>query len=420
MALKRLVISTSAISETNFRSLVDVEKMLNAIGEDLDQDESLLQSYEKQFARLAGKSFQKAASLEFEITPRAANPKIKLTTIDSFSVPNLDLLKRNFDVVNSLWDKLDQLRALSNSVTVNFRGVKGSEQMLKNIQDMQKRVQDQISKALDFLEKVGKEYAPKPFKKLIVQTLELLGDQLQYDSYTTRAAASTNIEGHMTFTVWVQLKNLRDEAGNVHPEFFLVFTCILRPGETKAQLDAAYYVTVLHEFATPGKFSPGKNVKNATQASNAIGALLSLENVANDIGTLPHNLDPAAITKSKFSVAKRINKIQVDEGSLTFVLMPNLTEAVVENTFKALYLEVRSLMNDVPGISDVGPDGRKTAPKVKLKMRQKTVDGQPAVTFLLANLAKDNQINVHELEFLKQQYGLDDQKLRQVTRIING
>jgi hypothetical protein len=41
------------------------------------------------------------------------------------------------------------------------------------------------------------------------------------------------------------------------------------------------------------------------------------------------------------------------------------------------------------------------------------------IRFTLSNIARDDQISVMDLDFLKEQFNLDDNKLRQVVRVIN-
>lgn len=49
----------------------------------------------------------------------------------------------------------------------------------------------------------------------------------------------------------------------------------------------------------------------------------------------------------------------------------------------------------------------------------KTRQENYVVRFTLSNIARDDQINVVDLDFLKEQFNLDDDKLRQVVRVIN-
>ena len=63
--------------------------------------------------------------------------------------------------------------------------------------------------------------------------------------------------------------------------------------------------------------------------------------------------------------------------------------------------------------------------KIKVKIFKdamrvgKTRQENYVVRFTLSNIARDDQINVVDLDFLKEQFNLDDDKLRQVVRVIN-
>lgn len=406
MAIKRVMCCTE-IADSPFRSLQDVEKYLQSLKEQLNDAESLLRQYQSQFSR----SVTAAPDLEFTINkdsgPGKKSPKIGLDKIDKFVVPKLDKLRSNFMIVDQLSEDVDKLNTLFSTVSVDFRGNRGLSQMLNNIKAMRNSAEAKLDAALKFLSKIGEKYAPTPFKEMADEVCKKLSEDLEFSSYKTFIYAHQQVSGDITFTLYVQLLNLVEEDGEQYPEFFIVFTCLLSPLATeKGVLTVENYVTVMNNFQTPGKFSPGRLVTNAKSALSNISTLLSLENISTSIGTLPHNLDPSKITKDKFKFGSKVANIEVDPNSISFAFLKQVKKDEAKSYANSLYVEVKNMFARIKNA------------QVKVKFTQE--DGRFVVRFMLMNLATDKQINTNDLDFLKQQFDLDDNKLRKVIQIING
>jgi hypothetical protein len=408
MAIRKFsLLKTSEIAEAPFRSLQEVEDYLNQqVKKTLDELDSLLRQYQLQFSRIETKS-----ALEFRIN-RTGDPKksggggkFSIDKIDKIVVPNLKALRQQFDVVDNISDQVESLEALFNNVSVQFRGTRGLDATLKNIKSMHRAAQAKMDKALTFLGKVGSKYEPTPFRELVNATMQLVAPNLDFKDGSSLLYAHENREGFMTFTHYVKLRGLRDSEDGVYPQFFLVFTCILKHSDQKTKVMPHYYVTVMHEFSAPGKFGLGRQVDSPQKAATALSLMLELENVGNAIGTLPHNLDPNKVTPSKFSVGSKVAKITVDTSSFAFELLASIKEDEAKKIATTIYTELKGMLAHIK--------------RAQLKAKVVKEGGRYTIRYTLTNLAPSDKVSTQDVDWLKEHFGLEDDKLRRVVQIIN-
>lgn len=399
---------------SKFRSLPEVEKYLDSVLEKVSSLDNLLKQYQLQFARVSGRS--ELSTVEFVINPdsgpsgKGTGKKLKLDQSVDIKVPRMDLLQKNFAVVEELAEQVNGLTSLYNSVTVNFRNIRGSSGTLDSIKKLKNVVQQKLDKALKFLQDVGTKHIPLPFQEFVNAACAIITPSLQFKDSDFFVYAFQNKEEHLAFSVYVELRGLvTTDTSDFYPKFYIVFTATLVPRDEKVY--PQYQVTVLHDFAAPGTFNPGRSVEDPVTATRVVGTLLDLENVSTSIGVVPHNVDPK-LKPSKFTVGKFIRTLAVDPDSLEFVLIPGLSTQKVNEVAQTLYTEVKAIIEV------------KNA-KIKVKIFKdamrvgKTRQENYVVRFTLSNIARDDQINVVDLDFLKEQFNLDDDKLRQVVRVIN-
>jgi hypothetical protein len=394
----------STASSTKFRSLQDVDKLLLQVKEKLDSLDSLLRNYQTQFAKQEVKS-----ALEFKINSEpTTSPKVfKVSKIEKIVIPRLDTLKSNFALAEELSDTIASLDAVYNNVAVNFRSIRGTNDVLKKIKTMRASAETKFTRALEFLNTVGEKYAPSQFKTLVQSTMDYLITVLDYKTSLNYLYGYENKEGCLCFTYYVKLKQLVADNGEQYPEFFLVFTCVLKPESgNKGSLIASYFVTVLNTFATPGKFSLGKNVGTQAEASGAIGNLLEMENIANSIGVIPHNVSPDKVNKNRFKDSSKIARIIVEPTAFTFELLKNVKKLEANSIISNLYLDIKGLLT---GVKDAN-----------IKVKITSQEGRFIIRFTLNNLAKEDQISTNDLDWLQERFNLSDDKLRKIVREING
>lgn len=404
MAIKH-AFQISTASNTNFRSLQEVDKLLLQVKEKLDSLDGLLRNYQSQFARNVTTS-----ALEFKINSEPSNNTkkvFKVSKIEKIVIPKLDTLKSNFALADELSETIDSLDAVYNNVAVNFRTIRGMGDVLKKIKAMKASAESKLSRALVFLNTIGEKYAPSQFKTMVQSTMNFVVTILDYKKSTNYLYAYEDKDGNLCFTYYVKLSQLVADNGEQYPEFFIVFTCVLKPELTdKSKLDASYFVTVLNSFATPGKFHIGKNFDTQPEAAGAIGNMLEMENISNSIGVIPHNVAPDKVNKNKFRDSSKIARILVEPTSFTFELLKSVKKAEANGIISNLYLDIKGLLSNVKDAN------------IRVKVSQD--DGRFVVRFTLNNLAKEDQISTNDLDWLQERFNLSDEKLRRIVKEING
>lgn len=407
MAIRKFrLMATSEIAEATFRSLQEIDDYLKTnVKKRLDELDGLIRQYQLQFSRTEVKS---AAEFVFEVTKDKG--KLKKTgggsfKVDKFTVPKMDTLRQNFSVVDELTDEIDALKALYNKTKIDFQGMRGLNETLAGIKSMQQNAETKMNKALAFLKTVGDKYAPTGFLKFIVEVMSTVAKELTFKSAEQTVYAYESADGALCFTNYIKLTRLTSEDGDIYPEFWIVFSCELRPlTADKKSLGATFYVNVLHEFTSPAK-ARGREVDTVQKAVTTLGAMFSLENVGTGLGTVPHGLDPSKWSKDKFSMKERIHKFSLDDTSMLFEFVEDVDEAEATQHVQRLYLEVKGAFGHIK--------------KARIKVRPEKVGKRRAVRFTLTNLAAVDKVSTTDIDFLKEYLGLDDNKLRQVIRVLN-
>ena len=211
-------------------------------------------------------------------------------------------------------------------------------------------------------------------------------------------------EDALVFTIYLELKNLKDETGEVFPKFYLVFTCTLQ-GAASGHVMPIYQVTVMHNFVTPGKFSPGKEVTSPGEAANQIGLLLDLENINTAVGIKPHGVDPKSIKKENLRVGQMVYKVTVEPSTFIFDLIKGLDKTQASQTGIALFQDMKGILAHIK----------------KAQLRQKTslISGRYQIRFTLVNLAEKDELSIDDLDFLSDHFDLSEEKIRKIVRVIN-
>lgn len=438
MAVKRLMDCTE-LADAPFRSLVEVDRYLDKMKDQLKDMDSMLRLYQGQFARAQRGGPMTAADLTFKMgdDPKSgSSPKIISDKIDKIVVPKLEVLKNNFTVVDQISEKIQELETIEATVAVQMKGMRGQPETLKAIKSMRAQAEAQMQRALDYLSDIGAKHAPTPFKDLLAAVSSKLHEDLQYEGVKTslyctegsRDFTTTKIKHGdttwnpntkvsvkekdgsapvLTFTFYAELKNLTEENGDIYPKIYIVFTCELADiAAEKTKHSLEFYVTVMHDFQTPGKFHPGRRIHTPKEALFEIGNLLSLENISHAIGTLPHNLHVLDKKFLKEGAGENVYSIDIDPASFTFWFIKGTSKKNAETLRNSIYPQVKALLQGIRN--------------AQVKMRPvEDSDGRLGVKYSLINLAKDGQLNVHDLDELRNSFKLRDDQVRDIVRVIN-
>ncbi len=396
MAIKKV------LAENMFRSLPEIDKFLSDLKTKLDDVDSLLKQYQSQFAR-------QTATLEFKInTDKPTDVKtFKSTKVDKIVIPKIDTLRKNFAIVQELSDTVAELDTVYNNVSVNFRSLRGSADLLKKIKALKASAEVKMNRALSFLDTVGNKYAPTQFKDIVQSTMNFLVTVLDYKKSTNYLYAFETPTSDIAFCFYVKLSNLVDDDGEQYPEMYLAFTNVLKAKSAdKSKLDSSYYVTTLNSFSVPNSFSFGKEVSNQSEAVAAISSLLDLDNVSNAIGIIPHGLDPSKVVRKNFKDSTKIARIIVEPTAFIFELIKSVKKAEANSIISSLYMDIKGLVSKVKGAN--------------IKVKITNADGRYTIRYSLSNLATENQVSTNDLDWLQERFNLSDDKLRKIVRELNG
>lgn len=407
--------SLSDVAEHNFRSLEEIERLLEDQKTQVNDLDSLLEQYESQFAR------QEATSaLEFRINvkqgkeglvnqKRREGQHIIIEKYKRVKIPKLESLKKNTGIVNEYFDKIDILRNLESTVSLHFNKKTGAGKTLQGIKTLRKQIEQKVKTALAFMQKIGTKYEPTPFKAFIQKIADQLEKEIKFSGYENSVYVHEDEKDHsLKFSHYLKLEGVEDDEGKTFPELYIVFTNVLSRISGSKKLGSRYYVTLLYEFATPGKFDIGTNIDSVKAALHVIGTMLELElNLSNPLGVLPHNLDEKEVTKNKFSVSRFISTIGVTERSIEFSLIKDVkTQSDAEDIAHKLFGEVRAMLSHT---------------KAKLKTRVDRELGRYKITFTMSSVVRPGQVSIEDVKPLMEKFGVtDSDKIRRIVREING
>jgi hypothetical protein len=426
MAIRKFsLLTTSEIAESPFRSLQEVDDYLDQkVKEKLNELDALLRQYQLQFSRTEVRSSEELFIINRnggDDKKKKPGSKFRIEKVDKVVVPKMDVLAQNFAVIEEIADQVERLDTLYNTMALNFRGVRGANDTLKNIKSMQKQFQAKMNKALNFLQTIGQKYEPAQFKELVEKTMVIVSEELDYQKYNQYLYAHTTKDGDLQFTHYVELQGLVNDEGEIYPQFYLVFTCKLVKSDEKNKVLPHFYVTVLREFATPGRFPLGREIDSPQRAMTVLGMMLDLENVGSGIGTLPHNLDPDKVSKDKLAMSSKVATFKVVPDGFEFTLLKGVTQKEAPEIFQSLWQDCKTMVSKLKPGKNEGDEPKLVMPsKARLKAKTgKDAEGRFTLRIWLTNLAQSDKISTQDLDFLQEHFGLDDAKLRRVVKVIN-
>lgn len=415
MAIRSLK-TPAEIAEYTFRSLPEMEQQVQLLEKQLNELNQVLLSLQsklgKQTATAANETSVKFTEHDINtgVSTKstgkgAGSPTIDFGRWNKVSIPNVETLKNHFGLVDEFYEKLDVLRTMEGYLKLHFKNRHGSGDVVKGMERLRKVTEARIAEALKVLQAVATKHVPEPFVKFMEAVNSDLAKQLKYDKYETYLYVYPNAKGDLEFTAYFRLINLVDTSGSSFPDIYLVFTCTLEadPKAAKKVL-LKYRATTLKEFSTPGKFSAGQVVRSPHEALVVLGALLELENFSNALGVLPIYA-PEGLSKKNFAAKNYIYRLDVSPNSLEFTLIKSVkAEDEATSIAAKIMLDLKPMFKNV---------------KAEWQARKFQRSGAWVIHFTMNNFTMQGQVTLKDMEPLSQKYGIEDDKLRQIVRIIN-
>lgn len=348
--------------------------------------------------RLTQEQMVKAAlTLTIGPVPGGANsPRIRDGGEDSkINDKALRALRSKYTVVQELFHKKTELEAMEAKLRVNF-GNQTPQKAIREIERLQKQVLAGISEAFNFLSTLANEHMPRKLELLHKAILSSLQKSVLYKKGISYSYVF-EVEGDICFAYYIHLTGLEDENGKRFPEIF--FTMTQRLGA-----EPQTYVGLQHHFTPPSEDLMMKRVKSVKEALRAYAAMLELDHFENTLGSLPLELllNPKSITKNIFSYAAKIESLDIDEHSITFNLRRS-AKLDIDEIASQLFKELNVIQ-------------RRT--NARLRMSVERAD-PPKVYFKFVPQQDAPPVSADDLEFLKLRFGVDQEALARIAKIIN-
>lgn len=323
------------------------------------------------------------------------SPRVREGDSDKVNIKNMKALREKYSVLRELFHTKTELESMEASLRVNF-AKDVPEKALRELEKLKKDVLRGITEAFSFLRDVASEHTPRKLELLAKGVSSAVEKSILYKKGTLFNYVF-EVEGELCFTYYLQLQGVEDENGKVFPELFLTMT-------QRLGANPGFFVGLQHHFTPPSEDLLMKRVKNIKDALNAFSTLLELDSFENTLGSLPLDilLNPKSIVKDLFSYKDQIRSLDVDEHSITFNLKSTADDKVSEIASQ-LYKELNAVQ-------------RRTNARLRMSVER---GKQPKVYFKFVPAKGSPAVRPEDLEFMKLRFGVSDDSLSKITRIIN-
>lgn len=407
--MKHTKLAVSDVAVNNFRSLDEIQRVVDQIENEVNDSGKLLKKHRQEFA-----SYVKANGISFKINfdpTRKTQPSkdVKKNDIDvgdvkKVTIPNVTKLKNQYALVEDLHSKYRVLESLETQIQMNFKSKADSETALEGIRAVKAKVSDQLSECFAFLNTIATKHVPKEFETYMEAIAAKVSQQIHFEDDQVFLYVSVDPAGRIQFSYYIMLKNVLNESGEVYPSLYLVVSWVLKLHAKDA--GAGVFVNLLHEFEVPGSLDRGTSVSSVSEAIKAITHMFELENLSTELGVLPLKFNVKDFKDRQFSYQQFIERVDVNDDSMDFVLRQSsrLDDKTINTIASQLYLEVQSLLKK----------SRATLRVKRVKKGSKII-----LRYTMTSVAGPLDVSLHDAEFLKDRFGLTHNQLRKVVDIIN-
>lgn len=316
-------------------------------------------------------------------------------------VKDMDAMRRNYAVVQELMDVLQALDTTEARLRSAFPEEGSAKGPLADVARLRKSTVQRLNEAYAFLQSLGKGHAPKAFTEFAEKTNRIVEKSIVYLDSKSYIYLH-EVAGAPTFSHYLQLIDCIDEDGTAFPNIFVVTSMqINKPPQ--------FFLTVLQQFEPPSSALLTKEVKSMKDVVRYLHHLLVMDSFSNSLGAFPVPLllKPSALRVEMFSAAQHINKVEVDDetGNLLFHLKPTVKS---DDLIQKIWVQ---LQQDVKGLI--------TATRSKLRIAKKDWGDHIVLTFFMLKPDNGPQATADDLDFFKDRFGLDDNKVKRILQIVN-
>jgi hypothetical protein len=397
-----------------FRYLEDYNRYIKELNEELKEISDLVKVQQRALASVFKASTSIRASVVFDVTPTDRSEQMKTvrklkTKIDpeltKVVVPNVKKLQSQYNLAEDLYEKHKTVESMETQLSLQFPDRRGEayNATITALAAMKAKIAGQLKIVLQFLNEVAAQHVPKQFVKYVQTIAELVNEHVIFKDSQSFMYASVTDDGDLVFTNYLMLVDAINDEGFIAPHLYISTQWVLGK-------DSTIFVDLNHEYEAPNKLlGSGESVGSVGEAVKAISTALELENFSSALGVVPLALqlkvDPEKLSSEIFSYRDFIDKVIVDENTISFKLrkQADSPELVKEISYQ-LYKELKELLK---------------SKNVRLTMKLNNVAGSPVVTFNVVKIAEGGQFSTYDLEFLRDKFGLKESALRKIANIIN-
>jgi hypothetical protein len=386
-----MVIARKLLAE-NFRFVDEVLRALDKIKTELDVTLGLQKQYIKQTA--AG------FSLKINMPAPKNSPKIEPGGTGSIHIPSLDKLRKNYLVVQDLWDTREALELMEVRIRQAFQGqdVK-TEKAINEILKLKQRTEIGLNEAFTFLKGLAEKNLPEKFAAFNRATFSIIEKAIAYETSTVYTYVY-EIEGSVCFSTYTHLQRVTDDDGTYYPDLFIVTSYLTGTLPTM-------HIGVISKFAPPSSKLLMKKVTTVKDTIRGLNILLAMDNFSTSLGSLPLSvlLKNPTIDRSMFLYQEHILSIRAEEATAIFTLKPTVTDkAVADKIITQIYKDFQGMVRNT---------------NAKLSMRIKSAKKCFVLTFYFISPNSSLAATPEDLSFLKERFNLSDLTIKDIVRNIN-
>jgi hypothetical protein len=394
MAIKRLTLEQNVQRHVgSAESPDDFLKRIRNLGEQVDDILSMQSLTQRQLLA--------SMVLEVNLPDIKNSPKLDKLQPESLGVQSLPKLRKNYAVLQDLYDTLLVVESLEAKIKTGVRrsGDINTDKAFAQTEILKKKIKQGIDNALSFLEGLAKQRHPKALAKFATIVQEALSKSLNYQDIKMRSYVFEE-DGVICYSDYIRLQTVIDERENSHPQVFIALTYKTGP-------KPSVYVAVMKQFEVPGKNTLLRPVKTIQETMHAISMLLDMDGIENSMGSLPVALltKPGSITKDLFSFESYISTVAVDEHSVVFNLKATVTDrALIDKISAKVFKELQSIV-------------RKS--NARLRMTTKKVGRTYALSFYFVTANDTPLVDRSDVKFLQDRFNIDDGTLDKIVNVMN-
>lgn len=394
------------VANYNFRTLQEIEKFLDTIAKNANEQIKQLNDLEKTFVGAA------AGTITVKLNGgKVSYKKGQVKTNKPVFKADVAKLQKSYDIVDSLHDKVEALDNIINTLTLSFKGEKGVPDILKKTKETRKNIQKNLDKAYTFLSKTAAENEPAKFKKAVDAALDDVLSEFSesFEKYTQQVYVVPYFvrgEQNILFSRYVEVKNFQNDEGIIYPKLYVVYNCVM-----DGDANLSFYVNVFRDFQPPARAPLGEPFTNREEARIATYVELAPFNFITHMERTAMPATQAELDKVNWSVKEDwIKSVTLRDDVLDFAFTNKITDKDKQEAINKLFIDVATFF--------------RTRIKAKIVQRPYKVGKRHGVDFILTmpdNREQKRQIRADSaaIRYLESHFNLTEKQAAELIKQIN-